>query len=126
MRRALCILALPVLAACPRLDPMQTQQKYEAYQASDQRHWTLKCPACDGVSHRDYRRRGFMHRDRFTLTSLAEIAVLIVGPLAWPVLIAWQRSWWAVILPVLAFVAFLVWLDSRSTLVPGPPQRQSR
>ncbi len=35
MRGRLAALALLGLAACPRLDPMQRQQKYKAYQASE-------------------------------------------------------------------------------------------
>jgi mono/diheme cytochrome c family protein len=35
MRRRLLVLALLVTAACPRLDPMQRQQKVKAYQESD-------------------------------------------------------------------------------------------
>ncbi len=35
MRPRLAALALLALAACPRLDPMQRQQKYKAYQGSE-------------------------------------------------------------------------------------------
>jgi mono/diheme cytochrome c family protein len=35
MRRRLALGALVALAGCPRLDPMQQQQKYEPYQASE-------------------------------------------------------------------------------------------
>jgi mono/diheme cytochrome c family protein len=35
MKARLAALALLGLAACPRLDPMQRQQKYQAYQSSD-------------------------------------------------------------------------------------------
>ena len=34
-RRLLPLLALAALTACPRLDPMQRQQKYKAYQSSE-------------------------------------------------------------------------------------------
>ncbi len=35
MKARLAALALLGLAACPRLDPMQRQQKYKAYQSSE-------------------------------------------------------------------------------------------
>ncbi len=35
MRARAAVLALLALTACPRLDPMQRQQKYKAYQSSE-------------------------------------------------------------------------------------------
>src|SRR5688572_19602842 len=83
----------------------------------------LKCPACGGISHRT--RKGHFLSEPFTVAGLAEVTVMTFGPIGWFLLIIWQRTWWAVILPAIALVAFLVWAECRRPLVAGPPQGTS-